>query len=322
MNESTVDLFNYRCKITPTRGDFTMKDNIETIRTFNRFYANYFNHFEKELYHDFPSMNEARVMAYLYFNQPRTAKNIQEQLGFDKGQLSKMLTKLEKQNVLTRQLDPSDRRHYQLQLTKLGENLHQELATKSHHYLSQHFSDFNTASLTQIANDLSEAEKLLAKEEKVTVRKGTLADIGYIADLHSRVYQNEIVYNHIFHSYVFDSLATYTKDMSKGVVFIAQFAQKRVGTVSLVMDKDNNYQLRWFAVDPQFQGLGIGTKLLKELMNYVKEKNITEIYLWTVDELKGARKLYHSVGFKKIESTPNSEWSNRKINEEKWLWKK
>lgn len=299
-----------------------MDKNIEKIRNFNRFYANYLNRFEKELYHGFPSMNEARVMAFLHFHQSSTATDIQNELGFDKGQLSKMLTKLEKKDLLKRTLNPKDRRHYLLDLTDGGEKLHQELADKARAYLKDIFKNYNPTLLKIIADDSSEIQMLFQKNEHIKIRRGDLADLGFIADLHSRIYSTEIPFKPIFHKYVLKALADLTENLSNSFIWIAEMNGKKVGTVSLVQDADEKYQLRWFAVDPDFQGLGIGSELLDTFKDQVKLENVDEVYLWTIDELQGARKLYKKYRFTLIESKDNNDWCDHPIHEEKWLYKK
>lgn len=299
-----------------------MDKDIERIRDFNRFYANYFNRFEKELYQGFPSMNEARVIAFLYFHHSSTATDIQNELCFDKGQLSKMLTKLEKKGILKRTLNPEDRRHYLLDLTDTGEELHKELADKASSYLKNVFKDYTPSILKIIANDVSETQTLFQQTEDIKIRRGNMTDLGFIADLHSRIYSTEIPFNPIFHKYVLQALAELTDDISKSFIWIAQLGNRRVGTVSLVLDTTGKYQLRWFAVDPDYQGLGIGTKLLGALMDQVKLDSIDEVYLWTVDELTGARNLYRKFKFALSESKVNNDWSDHPIHEEKWLYQK
>ena len=299
-----------------------MDKDIERIRDFNRFYANYFNRFEKELYQGFPSMNEARVIAFLYFHHSSTATDIQNELCFDKGQLSKMLTKLEKKGILKRTLNPEDRRHYLLDLTDSGEELHKELADKASSYLKNVFKDYTPSILKIIANDVSETQTLFQQTEDIKIRRGNMTDLGFIADLHSRIYSTEIPFNPIFHKYVLQALAELTDDISKSLIWIAQLGNRRVGTVSLVLDTTGKYQLRWFAVDPDYQGLGIGTKLLGALMDQVKLDSIDEVYLWTVDELTDARNLYRKFKFALSESKVNNDWSDHPIHEEKWLYQK
>jgi ribosomal protein S18 acetylase RimI-like enzyme len=51
------------------------------------------------------------------------------------------------------------------------------------------------------------------------------------------------------------------------------------------------------AVARQFQGLGIGKKLLKRCIDFSKEREATEIFLITNDSLKPALSLYLSLGF-------------------------
>ena len=45
------------------------------------------------------------------------------------------------------------------------------------------------------------------------------------------------------------------------------------------------------------RGQGIGKKLIQRLIEYCKEKNYQKIFLWTVDELLIARKIYEEFGF-------------------------
>lgn len=294
--------------------------SIETIRNFNRYYANKFNTFDRELYVGEYSLNEARVIAEIQAQGETTASKIQRVLGFDKGQLSKIITKLEGQKLLTRGPDSTDRRHYQIKLTQKGIAAFTELTKLSRDYLTSQLSSYSASQLQLISTDMHEIQNILEKKQQVKIRKGTLADIGYIADLHSRIYQQEIPYNAIFHQYVFKALTEYVQNLTQGITWIAEVNGRQVGTISLIKAEKMQYQVRWFAVDSRYQGLGIGKKLVQSLMNYAQTKKIKEMYLWTVDELVAARHLYGQQGFELVESVKNNQWCDRDINEEKWTW--
>ncbi|CUS26067.1 GNAT family N-acetyltransferase [Paucilactobacillus oligofermentans DSM 15707 = LMG 22743] len=75
--------------------------------------------------------------------------------------------------------------------------------------------------------------------------------------------------------------------------------------VQLFNDKEaypNEWYLDTLSVNPDFQGLGVGTQLLEMLPTFVKTMEINKIGL-NVDEQNGrAEKLYRKIGYQKVGS--------------------
>ena len=82
-----------------------------------------------------------------------------------------------------------------------------------------------------------------------------------------------------------------------GEIFFAVFDDVVVGTAAMIPTKEDIYELAKMAVSKDFQGLGIGKKLLKRCIDFSKEKRASEIFLITNDSLKPALNLYLSFGF-------------------------
>jgi ribosomal protein S18 acetylase RimI-like enzyme len=82
-----------------------------------------------------------------------------------------------------------------------------------------------------------------------------------------------------------------------GEVFFAILDGEVVGTAAMIQTDKGIYELAKMAVARQFQGLGIGKKLLKRCIDFSKEREATEIFLITNDSLKPALSLYLSFGF-------------------------
>ena len=82
-----------------------------------------------------------------------------------------------------------------------------------------------------------------------------------------------------------------------GEVFFAILDGEVVGTAAMIQTDKGIYELAKMAVTRQFQGLGIGKKLLKRCVDFSKEREATEIFLITNDSLKPALSLYLSFGF-------------------------
>ena len=82
-----------------------------------------------------------------------------------------------------------------------------------------------------------------------------------------------------------------------GEVFFAILDGEVVGTAAMIQTDKGIYELAKMAVAKQFQGLGIGKKLLRRCIDFSKEREATEIFLITNDSLKPALSLYLSFGF-------------------------
>lgn len=57
-------------------------------------------------------------------------------------------------------------------------------------------------------------------------------------------------------------------------------------------------RLRWFIVDPEYQGLGLGSQLMSTAMVFCQQKQFRRVYLTTFEGLTTARHLYEKHGFK------------------------
>ncbi|MGG5329606.1 bifunctional helix-turn-helix transcriptional regulator/GNAT family N-acetyltransferase [Enterococcus sp. AZ163] len=293
-----------------------IKKFVDQFRSFNRFYANLLSRFDKTLYGTIFSLVESNVVTEIFENGPISSKSIVESLDINKSQLSKLLSKLEKEGVLCRIDNVEDNRSQLLKLTPKGKEMHlkqvsfvqKELVKEMNTYTAQE-RDILSSTMTSFVNTIK-------KNQSVKLRKAVLKDMGFIADLHCKIY-TRMGYKENFQKYVFLSLAKYMEDHLNGVSWIANVNGVDVGSISLV-PSDEGWQVRWFVIDTNYQGYGIGKKLVNVLMEYAGENNIDHMHLWTVGELGAARSLYDRAGFKLVNSKKNKEWKDSTIIEEKW----
>jgi peptidyl-dipeptidase Dcp len=88
-------------------------------------------------------------------------------------------------------------------------------------------------------------------------------------------------------------------------VWLCEHEKRIIGSL-LLMDRGKAAQLRYFLIDPEYRGIGLGSKLMILYMDFLQECGYRESYLWTTHELETAAFLYKRVGFKlteEIEST-------------------
>jgi peptidyl-dipeptidase Dcp len=56
-------------------------------------------------------------------------------------------------------------------------------------------------------------------------------------------------------------------------------------------------QLRYFYLEPEYRGMGLGKRLMKLFMEFLVSRNYRTSYLWTTNELGAAASLYMRHGF-------------------------
>ncbi|AFK21984.1 GNAT family N-acetyltransferase [Pyrococcus sp. ST04] len=87
--------------------------------------------------------------------------------------------------------------------------------------------------------------------------------------------------------------------------FVAKVGNKIVGFIVCDRDWFSRYEgkivgaIHEFVIDKEWQGKGIGKKLLKTCLDFLEKYNDT-IELWVGEKNFGAMKLYEKFGFKKV----------------------
>jgi len=123
-------------------------------------------------------------------------------------------------------------------------------------------------------------------------------DIGYVVYMHGALYGMEYNYGIQFETYVAKGLCEFyeTFDPQRNRVWVCEHNNKIIGFL-LLMDRKEAAQLRYFLVDPDYRGIGLGSKLLNRYMDFLRECRYKASYLWTTHELTTAASLYKRFGF-------------------------
>ncbi len=87
-----------------------------------------------------------------------------------------------------------------------------------------------------------------------------------------------------------------------GGFFVAFDQEKPVGFI--VVQPDCRYQgekipeIHELVVDPAYQGLGIGKRLMQEALNFLTKRGYQKVALWVGEKNEDARRFYERLGFK------------------------
>lgn len=292
------------------------------VRKFSRFYTNILGLLDQCILDSSYSLTEARVLIEIYKTNRCTANWLIENLNIDRGYMSRILKKFENNDLILKEKSLEDGRIIFLNLTLKGEEVLSELEKKSNNQVEKLIRHLNHSEKEKLVKAMNCIEALLRKEENnVIIRSYTEDDIDYIIKGHRELYNDEYGFSGEFANYVEKYVFEFNKshDESRENIWIAECNGKQVGVIAVVRgDNDYTAQLRWFLIEPEMRGKGLGHKLVKVAIEFCHEKDYKQIFLWTVNILKAARHIYDSHGFKLTEKVENTQWTDKKIIEEKW----
>src|ERR1700689_5919999 len=86
-----------------------------------------------------------------------------------------------------------------------------------------------------------------------------------------------------------------------GRIFFATAGERCVGCCALVRLREKEFEVAKMAVEPSYQGAGIGRKLLQAVIDEPRSAGAQRLYLETNHALTPAIRLYESLGFKHID---------------------
>lgn len=127
-------------------------------------------------------------------------------------------------------------------------------------------------------------------------------DLGYVTYMHGNLYSREYHYGLQFESYVAKGLCEFYEKYNpeRNRIWACEYHDRVIGFL-LLMDRSTAAQLRYFLIEPDFRGIGLGRKLLNLYLDFLHQCGYSASYLWTTHELSTAASLYKHVGFQLTE---------------------
>lgn len=124
-------------------------------------------------------------------------------------------------------------------------------------------------------------------------------DIGYIVHMHGRLYGEENGFGIPFETYVAKGLCEFYAqyDPVKDRVWICEHRGRIVGFLLLMHREEDAAQLRYFILEPEYRGMGLGRRLMDLYMEHLRKTGYRSSYLWTTHEQQTAAALYKRYGF-------------------------
>ena len=152
----------------------------------------------------------------------------------------------------------------------------------------------------------------------VIIRPAEMGEASYVSYFNMEIYRRQYGFNPCFEIYSLDAMAWMMHNPEGSCLFVACAGSKIVGSIQILRQSENTAQLRWFAVDADYRGHGIGSRLMDAAKEFCIGQGYEHVYLGTIDFLKSARKLYAKYGFELTGTWENRDWMQTPLTEERW----
>ena len=286
--------------------DIILQEHIHAVRRFNRFFTRQIGVLREGLLHSPYSLTEARIIFELANQSNLTASNLCEELGLDAGYLSRILNKLEQQNLIEKSRSDEDGRQRLISLTTEGQNAFTFLDNRSNDEISEMLGELKESERVHLIEAMHSIENILDHgfkyAEPFYLRHHEPGDMGWVIHQHGLLYNQEYRWDESFEALVAQICAGFINhfDPQKERCWIAEIQGERVGSIFCVKESEDVAKLRLLLVVPKARGLGLGTRLVKECIRFARRSGYQKLTLWTNDVLVEAREIYKKNGFKLV----------------------
>ncbi len=163
------------------------------------------------------------------------------------------------------------------------------------------------------------AEALAGRMEASSAAPRTEIVSGYrpglvarITEMHALYYARQAGFGRRFETVVAGGLAAFCDRLDTPVngIWAALCNERIVGSVAIDGEDlgPGLAHLRWFIVDDEMRGTGVGRRLLEAALAFSDAQHVTETQLWTFSGLHAARHLYEEKGFVLAEERLGNQW--------------
>lgn len=294
---------------------------IAEVRSFSRFYTNIIGLLDQSILNSTYSLTEARILFEIGQSNKCTAKDLSSSLDVDRGYMSRILSNFEVNGLITKEISKQDGRVCHLYLTPKGKDEFSMLCDRSNKQIEELTKDLREEEKDKLVESFRYIKyKLSNVYHDIKIRDYEQRDIAFIINRHEVLYQKEYGFTEEFTDYVSIYVNKFIEDhdQERENILIAECNGKNVGVIAVVKESDTTAQLRWFLIEPEMRGRGLGKQMVDMALDFCREKEYKHVFLLTLSILKPARHIYSERGFTLTDTKENNEWADYTVEEERW----
>jgi GNAT superfamily N-acetyltransferase len=153
--------------------------------------------------------------------------------------------------------------------------------------------------------------------EAYVLRQPIPGDMGMIVHKHGALYYREYGWDEHFEALVAQIVADFVTNFNpeRERCWIAELNDEVVGSIFVVDGREEVAKLRLLLVDPKARGLGLGTRLVEECIQFAKNAGYKKMVLWTNSNLLEARHIYQKTGFELVAEESHHSFGHDLVGE-------
>jgi DNA-binding MarR family transcriptional regulator/ribosomal protein S18 acetylase RimI-like enzyme len=294
---------------------------IAEVRAFNRDYTRRIGALAPGLLDSPYSLTQVRVMYEIGHRPGVMAAQLADELGLDRGYLSRILKGFAAKGLLARTDSAADARRQHLRLTPAGRRVLAPLERRSEQQVRALLAQLEQPERRALLGAMSTIRRAFGAappQGPVSLRRHRPGDMGWVIERHGALYHQEYGWSVEFEALVARIAAEFTArhDPARERCWIAQDpAGRRLGCIFLVAGDAGAAKLRLLLVEPEARGTGLGRRLVSECVRFARATGYARLELWTQESLRAARHLYQQAGFELAARKPHHSFGKDLIGE-------
>ncbi len=286
-----------------------MEHAITAVRAFNRFYTRFAGALDAHYMDSDLSLAEARLLYEIANREAPLAAELQAELGFDAGYVSRILRRFQAKGWIERGRG-EDARRRPISLTDAGRAYFEALNARTRAETAARLEGLSDGELETLVAALKTVTGLLsAGSAPWHIRTFRAGDLPLIASRQAILYE-PYGWKRPMEILLGEVTTAFLRDFKPGreQCWVAERAGMMAGAVLLVDSGDNVGQLRLLHVETWARGLGIGSALVDECISFARDAGYEKIRLWTHTVLAPARRIYEAAGFRIVSTAVHHEF--------------
>jgi DNA-binding MarR family transcriptional regulator/GNAT superfamily N-acetyltransferase len=278
---------------------------VASVRAFNRFYTRVIGTLAEGLLDSPYTLTEVRVLFELAQRDQMSVTELRRELGLDAGYLSRILGRFSADGLVDRSRADHDGRQQLLRLTDQGRQVFADLDRRSADQIDGLISGLSDSEQRRLVSSMDTIRTLLGGQRRPTqvlLRPARTGDFGWIVQRHGTLYSQEYGWDETFEALVARIVADFVErhDPKREAAWIAEVDGEPAGCVLCVEEDAETAKLRVLLVEPWARGMGVGSRLVTECLDFARRAGYRRMVLTTNDVLHAARRIYERAGFKRV----------------------
>jgi DNA-binding MarR family transcriptional regulator/GNAT superfamily N-acetyltransferase len=275
---------------------------VAAVRAFNRFYTNMIGLLRGKYLGTPYSLTEARLLFELAQRDATEVAELRRTVDIDAGYMSRILSRFCSDGLITRERSAADARRQVIRLTDSGRSAVAGLDAVSARQTGGMLAAVREDDRRRLLDAMHVITDVLSESPPprgYLLREPRPGDMGWVVQRNGAAYAEEFGWDSSYEALVARIVADYVDRREPGAeaAWIAEVDGTPAGCVFCVRENATTARLRLLLVEPWARGLGIGARLVDEVLRFARRAGYSSITLWTNDVLADARRIYERAGF-------------------------